>query len=257
MRQSSRYPFYSKNIVDRNLIISTNRERFHKQISKFFPDSSLHFYVVRRRRGRNQSAFELRRDLDTAEQNPSNPPWQDITRGSFDTADQRGQIASAVPMLTQNFLVCPAQQSQDDQRDQIEIINLADERKHVGDEIEWGDNVDDRPGEQGLLSQRRTGVFKQPIKQFEKIGDERRRLSQDATPMFRIFQVNFHEDQGLRIEGRGSRHRSQGDSRSSIFDLQSSGFAARRLRCLNVSQATEHLNIHCKLIQSSYGSRTR
>src|SRR2546421_2616350 len=79
-------------------------------------------------------------------------------------------------MLTHNIRIRVANQAQERKRNQISIVNLADERNHVRDEIKRHQGVENRPSKQSLIRSRNATVRHQTPAERNQVWQEHQQI---------------------------------------------------------------------------------
>lgn len=120
---------------------------------------------------------ELRQGVDLAQQDPPEPLWKHIAGGEDNPIDNQSKVTRPFPMLAEQILPALVKQAQDDQRDEVEIIYLADEGNEVGNKIEWRQHVGQSPQQKGLLPNRDPTIPQEPMEQLRQSGKEQQEIT--------------------------------------------------------------------------------
>jgi hypothetical protein len=123
------------------------------------------------------TVWEFRQGVDLAQQNPPEPLRKHIAGGENNPIDNQRQITRPFPVFPEQILSALVEQSQDDQRDEVEIIHLANEGNEVGKKIERRQHVGQSTQQKGLLPNWDPTIPQEPMEQLRQSGKEQQEIT--------------------------------------------------------------------------------
>jgi hypothetical protein len=81
-------------------------------------------------------------------------------------------------VLAQQIFSTLMKKAQQNQTDQVEIVHLANERKEIGEKIEWSQDIGQRAQQEGLLGDRDARIPQEAMEELREAGQKQEEIPQ-------------------------------------------------------------------------------
>ena len=135
---------------------------------------------------------KFRQRIDLSQQETPQPLRQNIAGSRDNPIDDQGKVARSLPVLAQQVFSALMKKAQQNQTDEVEIVDLANERKKIRKKIERSQDIGQCAQQEGLLSDRDTRI---PQEAMEELREARKKQEEVTQP--RLCRSLFPGLQGL------------------------------------------------------------